>query len=248
MDIPDQQHTTQPNSAAMTIRNTQKRRNGNIITMLYPSHNILYGWSPEVFNIHCNNVGIEVGKAILCKIAKALEEPAPRFPSIHHMRHIMMKHFWRRYTINDIIRGICGPTIQQCYHDVIAAEETTTEIEIQDRITIQMTKTTHQDSPPHYHVADVILLERLIRGLIKEIDEGIHTMGHLQQARTIKIVPEIEPGDITPDTNCITEIRPHSRTITLWTRLDLADISTESSIERRSKRNRLAHRENDRPP
>jgi hypothetical protein len=55
------------------------RSNTSIIAMLNPSRHIFRDWTPQPFSVH-EDVGLEVGKEIIRKIAEALGHPMPATP------------------------------------------------------------------------------------------------------------------------------------------------------------------------
>jgi hypothetical protein len=93
------------------------------------------------------SLGLEVARTIVLKMAIALNQPKPSFPTAKDMR-TMMYQLWRNHKIDEINEGKCGPTMQRCLNDVITELEDMSEREMQEQIMIRMTKTT-QDSPPH---------------------------------------------------------------------------------------------------
>jgi hypothetical protein len=81
--------TQQSPSPAVPQQPTQKARtpivNESIITMLPPSRHIFRGWQHQTFPIH-NDVGLEVARTIVLKIATAINQPTPAIPTTKDMR------------------------------------------------------------------------------------------------------------------------------------------------------------------
>jgi hypothetical protein len=98
-----------------------------------------------------------------------LKYPEPAFQSTKDIRDMMMTKLWQKHRIDDIHNGSCGPEIQRCLHDIIRDLGQLNEMDMRDQITIRMTKTLHQDQPPHYSVQDTVLFCRislLLRALV----------------------------------------------------------------------------------
>jgi hypothetical protein len=228
---------------------TRQQTPGNIITWMNPGRAFLNGWKPTIFRIH-HDVGLEIGKVIVQRIATALQLPSPSFPSVHGLRGIMMKNIWKKYGITDIREGRCGESLHKCWNDIIEEIGELPAREMQTHITSRMTKTTHQDTPPHYYTHDERLLSAIIVGLTKETSPTMNERWRAQEAPTISIVQKLKREDITDDCNCMVEVpqdplRPH---ITLWMRRTMNTTPIHPSHHRRLKGNRLAHREDDKPP
>jgi hypothetical protein len=77
----------------------------------------------------------------------------------------MMHLLWRNYTIDEISEGRCGPNMKRCLNDIISELGGMSELEMQEQITIRMTKTV-QDSPPHYAIQDRASIRLALAGLI----------------------------------------------------------------------------------
>jgi hypothetical protein len=89
---------------------------------------------------------------------------------------MMMTKLWQKPRIDDFHNGSCGPEIQRCLHDIIRDIGQMNEMDMRDQITIRMTKTLHQDQPPHYSVQDTMLIRHLIIGLIEFGNNDISRM------------------------------------------------------------------------
>jgi hypothetical protein len=84
-----------------------------------------------------------------------------------------MHLLWRNYTIDEINEGRYGPNMQRCLNDIISELGDMSELEMQEQITIRMTKTI-QDPPPHYAIQDKALIRLALAGLIAFVrsDQG----------------------------------------------------------------------------
>jgi hypothetical protein len=135
---------------------TQKARtppaNESIINMLQPSRHIFRGWQHQTFPIH-NDVGLDVARTIVLKLATATNQPKPAIPTTKDMRRIMMTQLWRNRTIEEINEGRCGPDMKRCLNDIISELGDMRERDMQKQITIRMNKT-NQEPPPHYSIQD----------------------------------------------------------------------------------------------
>jgi hypothetical protein len=112
------------------------------------------------------DVGLEVGKEIIRKIAGALGHPMPAAPSSKDSREMMMDKLWRTHGLNEVEKGECGPQLKKCFHDVIKDLGHLNEADTKEQITIRMTKTIRQDPPPHYSTQDSKLIRHTIAGLL----------------------------------------------------------------------------------
>jgi hypothetical protein len=90
--------------------------NTSIIAMLNPSRHIFREWTPLPFSVH-EDVGLEVGKEIIRKIAGALGHPIPATPSSKVSREMMMDKLWRTHGLDEVEKGECGPQLKKCLHD-----------------------------------------------------------------------------------------------------------------------------------
>jgi hypothetical protein len=125
------------------------RPNTSIIAMLNPSRHIFRDWTPLPFSVH-EDVGLEVGKEIIRKIAEAIDHPMPAAPSSKDSREMMINKLWRTHGLDEVEKGECGPQMKKCLHDVITDLGHLSEADdVKEQITIRMTKTMHQDPPPH---------------------------------------------------------------------------------------------------
>jgi hypothetical protein len=70
------------------------RSNTSIIAILNPSRHIFRDRTPQPFSVH-EDVGLEVVKEIIRKIAEALGHPTPVAPSAKDSRKMMMDKLWR---------------------------------------------------------------------------------------------------------------------------------------------------------
>jgi hypothetical protein len=120
------------------------RPNKSIIAMLNPSRHIFLDWTPLSFSVH-EDVGLEVGKEIIRKIAEALGHPIPAAPSSKDSREMMMDKLWRTHGLDEVEKGGCRPQLKKCLHDVITDLGHLSETDVKEQITIRMTKTMHQD-------------------------------------------------------------------------------------------------------
>jgi hypothetical protein len=117
--------------------------------MLNPSRHIFRDWTPLPFSVH-EYVGLEVGKEIIRKIAEAIDHPMPAAPSSKDSREMMINKLWRTHGLDEVEKGECGPQMKKCLHDVITDLGHLSEADdVKEQITIRMTKTMHQDPPPH---------------------------------------------------------------------------------------------------
>jgi hypothetical protein len=109
------------------------------------------------------DVGLEVGKEIISKIAEAIGHPMPAAPSSKNSREMMMDKLWRTHGLDEVEKGECGPQLKKC---LITDLGHLSEADVKEQITIRMTKTMHQDPPPHYSTQDSKLIRHTIAGLI----------------------------------------------------------------------------------
>jgi hypothetical protein len=94
------------------------RLNTSIIAMLNPSRHIFRDWTPLPFSVH-EDVGLEVGKEVIKKIAEALGHPMSAAPSSKDSREMMMDKLWRTHGLDEVEKGECGPQLGKCLHDII---------------------------------------------------------------------------------------------------------------------------------
>jgi hypothetical protein len=87
------------------------RTNTSIIAILNSSCNIFRDWTPQPFPVHVD-VGLEVGKEIIGKIAKALGHPMPATQSAKYTREMMLHKFWRTHGLDEVNKGECGPQLK----------------------------------------------------------------------------------------------------------------------------------------
>jgi hypothetical protein len=121
--------------------------------MLNPSRrHIFQDWTPQPFPVH-EDVGLEVGKVIIRKMAKALGHPTPATPSARDSREMMMNRFWRTHGLDEVHKGKCGPQLKKCLRDVITELGDLNEVNMKEQITIRITKTMH---PPLLHSSRLI--------------------------------------------------------------------------------------------
>jgi hypothetical protein len=86
------------------------RSNTSIIAMLNPSRHIFRDWTPLPFSVH-EDVGLEVGKEIIRRIAEALGHPMPAAAAPSDDGQTFADT-WARH-------GECGSQLKKCLHDVI---------------------------------------------------------------------------------------------------------------------------------
>jgi hypothetical protein len=103
--------------------------------MLNPSRHIFREWTPLPFSVH-EDVGLEVGKEIIRKIAGALGHPMPAAPSSKDSREMMMDKLWRTHGLDEVEKGECGPQLKKCLHDVIKDLGHLNEADAKEQITI----------------------------------------------------------------------------------------------------------------
>jgi hypothetical protein len=77
--------------------------------MLNLSRHIFREWTPLPFSVH-EDVGLEVGKEIIRKIAGALGLPMPAAPSSKDSREMMMNKLWRTHGLDEVEKGEWPPT------------------------------------------------------------------------------------------------------------------------------------------
>ena len=136
----------------------------------------------------------------------------------------------------DIKEGRCGKSLYTCWQDILDEVGDMPARDMTKHITSRMTKTTHQDAPPHYYTHDIHLISALIVGLTKEMSPTLNAQWRAHDAATIAIVQKVKQEDITEDCNCIIEIPEDPTTITMWTRRALSTSSTPSHNPPRSKK------------
>jgi heterodisulfide reductase subunit A-like polyferredoxin len=95
------------------------------------------------------DVGLEVGKEIIRKIAGALGHPTPAAPSAKDSREMMINKLWRTHGLDEVKMGECSPQLKKCLHDVITELGYLNVADMKEQITIRMTnKTMHQNPSP----------------------------------------------------------------------------------------------------
>jgi hypothetical protein len=77
------------------------RPNTSKIAMLNPSRHIFRDWTPLPFSVH-EDVGLEVGKEFIRKIAGALGHPMPAAPSSKDSHEMMMDKLWRTHGLDEV--------------------------------------------------------------------------------------------------------------------------------------------------
>jgi hypothetical protein len=82
--------------------------------MLNPSRHIFRDWTPQLFPVH-EDVGLEVGKEIIRKIAEALGHPMPAAPSSKDSREIMMDKLWRTHGLDEVNKGGMRPPTEKVF-------------------------------------------------------------------------------------------------------------------------------------
>jgi hypothetical protein len=97
----------------------------------------------------------------------------PAAPSSKDSREMMMDKLWRTHGLDEVEKGECGPQLEKCLHDdVITDLGHLSEADVKEQITIRMTKTMHQDPPPHYSTQDSKLIRHAIAGLIGFVSDA----------------------------------------------------------------------------
>jgi hypothetical protein len=104
-------------------------------------------WTSQPLPVH-SEVALEVGREIILKIARAIGHNTPAFPSAKDSRRMMMRQFWKKYGLNEVYGGECGPQVQRCMKDILEDLGHMNEVDLKEQITIRTTKTTHQAPPP----------------------------------------------------------------------------------------------------
>lgn len=249
----EQTHPLSPITTATPIRSR------DIMSILHSHPRHMTEWVCQQFRIHCD-VGIEIGKSVIHRIAKATNQPTPAFPSVKEIKEIMMRTFWQINDTPQVRSGACGIHLQRCMQDIEEELGNLTEADMKAQINIRMTKTTHQDPPPHYPIASCRLIQGIIRGLE-------HKYG-LKGPRITALTTQLTTYQIPEDCECIIEIHPDTTTIMLWTRRGMSNINptqpTPSYLfplrnqthvtahtqpyQKHPQRKRAAFRENDKPP
>jgi hypothetical protein len=141
------------------------------------------------------DVGLEVGKKIIRKIAEAIiGHPMPAAPSSKDSREMMMDKLWRTHGLDEVEKGECGPQLEKCLYDLITDLGHLSEADAKEQITIRMTKTMHQDPPPHYSTQDSKLIRHTIAGLFGSASDDFRN-GWNKQAD-----PHIVVGDQAQET------------------------------------------------
>jgi hypothetical protein len=215
--------------------------------MLNPSSHIFRKWTPLPFSVH-EDIGLEVGKEIIRKIAGALGHPMPVAPSSKDSREMMMDKLWRTHGLDEVEKRECGPQLKKCLHDVIKDLGHLNEADAKEQITIQMTKTMHQDPPPHYSTQDSKLIRHTIAGLLGSASDDFRNEWN-EQADPHIVVGDQITGDHLENCDCEVEIIMKPPLIILWKRRLLdSPLPTNQDHRPRPKRKLTSHRENDKPP
>jgi hypothetical protein len=96
--------------------------------------------------------------------------------------------------------------------------------DVKEQITIRMTKTMHQDPPPHYSTQDSKLIRHTIAGLFGSASDDFHNDWNKQADPHIVVGDQIT-GDHLENCDCAVEKIMKPSLIILWTRR-LASYST----------------------
>jgi hypothetical protein len=91
----------------------------------------------------------------------------------------MMHQLWRKHTIDEVNEGRCGPQMHRCLNAVIIELGQMSEREMQEHITIRMTKAT-QDS-----IQDSNLIQYTLAGLIAFVCQDLRDEWYHQPARPV---------------------------------------------------------------
>jgi hypothetical protein len=150
---------------------------------------------------------LEVGKEIIRKIAEALGHPMPAAPSSKDSREInddgqTLADTWARRSGK---KGECGPQLKRSLHDVITDLGHLNEADVKEQITIRMTKTMHQDLPPHYSTQDSKRIRHTIAGLIGFVSDDFRNEWNKQADPHIVVGDQIT-GDHLENCDCAVEI------------------------------------------
>jgi hypothetical protein len=113
--------------------------------MLIPSRHIFRDWTPQPFPVH-DDVGLEVGKEIIRKVAWALSHSMPATPSANDSHGMMMHKVWQTHGLDEVNKGECGPQIKKCLQQDELGD--LNEVAMKRQITILMTKTMTRTFPP----------------------------------------------------------------------------------------------------
>jgi hypothetical protein len=152
------------------------------------------------------------------------------------------------FFISQFNEGRCGPDMKRCFNDIISELGDMSERDMQEQITIRMTKT-NQDHPPHYSIQNRALIRLTLAGLIELVradqgDEWCHI-----PAPNMVIGNQISRDHLTDDCDCAVEIIETPPLIILWTRRSMANSTLPDADHRpRPLRRLTSHRENDKPP
>jgi hypothetical protein len=118
---------------------------------------------------------------------------------------MMMDKLWRTHGLEEVEKGECGPQLKKCLHDVITDLGHLSEADVKEQITIRMTKTMHQDPPPHYSTQDRNLIRHTIAGLIGFASDDLRNEWNKQTDPHIVVGDEIT-GDHLENCDCAVEI------------------------------------------
>jgi hypothetical protein len=98
----------------------------------------------------------------------------------------------------------CGPQLKKCLHDVITDLGHLSEADVKEQITIRMTKTMHQDPPPHYSTQDS-KIRHTIAGLFGSASDDFRNEWN-EQADSRIVVGDQLTGDHLENCDCAVEI------------------------------------------
>jgi hypothetical protein len=146
-------------------------------------------------------------------------------------------------------KGECGPQLKKCLHDdVITDLGHLSEADAKEQITIRMTKTMHQDPPPHYSTQESkLIIRHTIAGLIGFVSDDQCNEWN-EQADPHIVVGDQITGDHLENCDCAVEIIMKPPLIILWTRRLLdSPLPTNQDHRPRPKRKLTSHREDDKP-
>jgi hypothetical protein len=119
---------------------------------------------------------------------------------------------------------------------------------MKQQITIRMTKTMHQDPPPHYSTQDSKLIRHTIAGLIDFVSDDLRNEWS-QQADPHIVVGDQITCDHLEKCDCAVKIIIKPPLIILWKRRLLdSSLPTNQDHRPRPKRKLTIHREDDKPP
>jgi hypothetical protein len=125
------------------------------------------------------------------------------------------------------------------------------EVDMKEQITIRMTKTMHQDLPPHYSTQDSKLIRHTIAGLMGFISDDLRNEWSQQADPHIVVGDEIT-GDHLENCDCAVEITMKPPLVILWTRRLLDSPLLTNHYHRPRPKRKLTsfhnNREDDKPP